>query len=163
MGLGGGFRGAGFRERVPDDRLEGPSLQGADEAFIELGHGRHLAGAQALDFLESDLLARGGLAGADLQALLHPLQDLSGAAQEAGQTGADPKLAPAHRLGVEHVVEGDRLPDVRACHAQGTSHPGLCLLGDVPQVLLDEPQERQHGCLRMLVTPEDPLGPAFEV
>src|SRR5262249_5185880 len=47
--LRGRFRFPGFRESVLDDPVDSLALKGADEALVELGHGRHLASAQALD------------------------------------------------------------------------------------------------------------------
>src|SRR5215813_269002 len=43
------------------------------------------------------------------------------------------------------------------------ANPSLCLRGDVALVLLDEPQERQHGCLWVFVAAQDLCSFPFEV
>src|SRR6266702_4277201 len=90
FGLWRRFRFPGFHERVLDDPVDGLTLKRADEAFVELGHGRHLASAQALDLREGDFPTRRGLAWADLQVRLDPIQQIPGPAQNAWQTCADP-------------------------------------------------------------------------
>ena len=158
-----GFRGRGgatrFRECILNDRVDSFTLKRPDKTFVDLGHGRHFTGAQALDLGESDFLTRRGFARLDLQAILDLLQQVSGPAQHAWQARANPKFAPAHWFGVEHVVERDCFTHVRTCHTQGLSHPSFCLLGDVTLILLDEPQQRQHGCSRLLVKLQNFLGP----
>ena len=138
-------------ERSPKNDVQGLPLERPQEGFVELGHGRHFAGAQTLDLGEGDLLARGGLAGANLQTFFDLIQHLPRTAQQAGQAGADPKLAPTHRLGVKHGVKGDRFAHLRTGHPQDVCHPCFRLLGDVTLMFLDQPQQRQHRCLRLLV------------
>src|SRR5207247_10801069 len=108
-------------------------------------------------------LARRGFAGADLQALLDSLQQSFGTAQNAWQTRADSKLAPAHWFGMEHVVEGDDFADVRDRDCNEAANPGLCLRRDIALGLLEEPQERQHGCLQVFVALHDLGSFAFKV
>ena len=163
IGLGRRFRVAWIGESVLDDLVHGPPLERPDKAFVELSHGRHLAGAQALDFREKDLPIRRSLARADLEAILDLVQQLGGPTQAAWQTRANPQFASAHGLGVKHVVEGDRFAHVGACDTQGAAHPGFPLPGDVALAFLDEPQERQHGRARLLVPRDDLLGLGFQL
>ena len=159
----GRFGVARFGERVGEEGSDGLTLEGPDKALVELGHGRHLAGAQAFDFRERDRQAGSRLARADLQTFLDLLHQIASAAQHARRTRANPELAPAHRLGMEHVVEGDRLAHVGDRHSKFAPDPGLGVRGDPALVFLDEPQQRQHGGLRVLVAPYNLVGFAFKV
>src|SRR2546425_2653246 len=69
-----------------------------------------------------------------------------GPAQDAGQARADTQLVPARRFCTEHRVEGNHLPHMGDSHPHQAPDPELSLRGDMTEVLLDQPQERQHGC-----------------
>ena len=112
LGLSSRFRFAWFRERVVNERVDRLTLERTDEAFIQLCHRRHLASAEALDLRERDLLVWRRFTRADLQALLDSFQQRAGSLQNAWQTRAHAKLAPAERFGVKHVVEGDNFAHV---------------------------------------------------
>src|SRR6266700_770197 len=43
-------------------------------------------------------------------------------------------------------------------HTQKAPHPKLGFGGDITQILLDQPQERQRGRARLIIAPDDLLG-----
>src|SRR5262249_21916573 len=54
-----------------------------------------------------------------------------------------------------HRVERDHFPDMRDCDTQQPSDPAFGLQWDVTNVRLNEPQQRQHGRPRLVVTSDD--------
>ena len=78
-------------------------LQRAEVALVDRGHRRDVAGAEALEAGDEEVLvARGGG--------LEGVEQLVAAAHPAADVGADRDLVGADRLGVQQVVEaGDRL------------------------------------------------------
>src|SRR5712691_5198122 len=82
--------------------------------------------------------------------------------QYAGEARADAKLAPARRFCPEHRVEGNHLPHMGDSQAYEASHPEFSLRGDMTEVLLDQPQERQHGCPRLVIALDNFPGLWFE-
>src|SRR5437899_9093659 len=83
-------------------------------------------------------------------------------AQDARHARADAQLVPARRFRAEHRVEGNHLPHVGDSHPYEAPHPELSLRGDMTEVLLDQPQERQHGCPWLVIALDDFPGLWFE-
>ena len=160
-------RGFGPERRIvrapaAETRLERAALQRSDELIVELRHGRHLARAQALDLGERQLATGGCLTRTDPQAILELGEHVPSTAQHARQARADAKLSPSRRLCAEHRVERNRLPDVGHGQAREASHPVLRFGRNMAEALLDQPQQRQHGCPRLVVTMDDRPGVWFE-
>src|SRR5437773_10881481 len=85
------------------------------------------------------------------------------AAQDAGQARADAKLVPARRFCAEHRVEGNHFPHMRNGRAEVAPHPEFSFRGNMAEVLLDQPQERQHGCARLVVALNNFPGSSVEL
>src|SRR5204862_3006396 len=125
------------------------------ELLVELRHRRDLAGTQALDFRERELSTRSRSIGAGLQAIFEPRDHVACSTQHARQARADAKLAAARWCRAEHRVERHGLPYMGDRHAQKTSHPEFGIRRNVADVLLHQPQERQHRRPRLVVTVDD--------
>src|SRR5207245_6510820 len=78
------------------------------------------------------------------------------------QARAHAKLAPPRGSCAEHRVEGNNLPDMGDSHSQEGSHPELSGRRDVAEILLDQPQEREHRCPWLVVAGDDFPGLWFE-
>ena len=79
---------------------------------VDHHHRRRVAGAEALEVDVGAAAVGGDLVLADAELLVQRLHDLVGAAELAGEVGADADAVAAHRLLVEEVVEGDDAVDL---------------------------------------------------
>ena len=140
------------RDRVAFDGVNGRSVQRADELLVELPCRRDLAGTEALDFGQRQFAVRGRLAWTNVQALLDLRQHIACAPQHARQAGANAQLVPARFTRPKHRVERHHFPDMRERDAQQPSDPAFGLRWDVTNVGLNQPQQRQHGRPRLVVT-----------
>ena len=105
----------------------------------------------------------GGAAAADAQRVFGVLQQLGGAAQQAGDVRADGDHVAAHRLGVEHVVERRGPEDLAGGHPDqaGDVHHGLG--GEPAVLLLGQVAQRDEGRAGLGVERDELPGPGHDV
>src|SRR6185436_2951764 len=128
-----------------DDRWHIVGLHVRAVVMVDRDDGCPPAAAETLDRSERDFSVGGGLAGADAELLLEPLQNLLGSDQGARHVRADLDHVPADGSEMQHVVEGgDRLAE---CWGRAECIGALAqgLGRQVAVALLRETQRRQGG------------------
>ena len=104
--------------QVLDEAIEAVRAERPEKAMVHLYTRSLVAPGEALGLLQGELAVSSRLADRDPERGLGKVEHLVGAGEHAGDVGADAEHVPADGLGVEHVIEGCRAPDLgrRAVH-----------------------------------------------
>ena len=127
--------------QVDHELIEGLGRLPTHVAVVDLHARRAVAVGQALGLLQGEDAVGCRPAGPDAERGFGVLEQLGRAPEQAGDVGADRDHVGAHRLGVQHVVEGGRAPHLGRRHAAQVgdlahglgAQPAVLLLGQVAQ------------------------------
>ena len=155
--------GESARTQVADEPVEALGCLRPDVAVVDLDARRAVAVGQALGLLEREHAVDRRAAGAHPERRLGVLQQLERAVEQAGDVGAERHDVGAHRLGVQHVVEGGGPLHLGRRHAAQLGDLGHGLGPQPAVLLLRQVAQRDEGRARLRVEVDELPGPGHDV